>query len=492
MTTRPCARVRNIPYYSNSALYFERIRQLACPIYLDSNTQSTHSDHSSISNKGGSSAARYDIVTAAPIEIVSTSATLLQQQGFAATQTPAACDAFFEQIKTAIAKHTSCGASHNAIPFVSGAIAVFSYDLGMQLAGLSSQSADQAWPDLFVGIYQWAIVQDHQTQQAWLVADPKQAEVKYQSLLEIVCPAAEQHNDKPNSAATNSFLLNSEWQHDIDRAEYNLQFQRAMQYIEQGDCYQVNLAQRMTTSYSGDPWLAYQRLRAKAPTPFAAYIELPDAVLISLSPERFIRVENKHVTTQPIKGTRRRGASRQEDAKLMAELSGSAKDRAENLMIVDLMRNDLGKSCLQGSIEVPALFQIESHPNVHHLVSTVTGELADAGVDAALELLKQALPGGSVTGAPKKRAMEIIDELEDFKRSIYCGSIAWINNDGNMDSNILIRSLLFLADRSGEDTSSGTVQCWGGGGIVADSTVEEEYCESLQKVRNLMDGLAGM
>ena len=273
-----------------------------------------------------------------------------------------------------------------------------------------------------------------------------------------------------------------------------------MNYIEQGDCYQVNFAQQMSAQYSGDSWQAYKKLRNVSPTPFAAFFQTPQASLISLSPERFIQVQDKQVQTQPIKGTRKRGGSAQEDVKLMSELSGSQKDRAENLMIVDLMRNDLGKCCKQGSIKVPKLFQIETHPNVHHLVSTVTAELSDTSVSASLSLLQNSLPGGSVTGAPKKRAMEIIDELENFSRSIYCGSVAYITNSGNMDSNILIRSLLLTktmadTDYAGDEkddvnSKNGVVHCWGGGGIVADSKAELEYEESLQKIRNILDTLS--
>ena len=171
----------------------------------------------------------------------------------------------------------------------------------------------------------------------------------------------------------------------------------------------------------------------------------------------------------------------------MAELSGSEKDRAENLMIVDLMRNDIGKCCELGSVNVPSLFQIETHPNVHHMVSTVKGNLKESSPYQSLRLLRKTLPGGSVTGAPKRRSMEIIDQLENFSRSIYCGSVAYINNSGDMDSNILIRSLLFSQQ---DEHASGQVKCWGGGGIVADSELEAEYQESLHKINNLLTALA--
>ena len=272
-----------------------------------------------------------------------------------------------------------------------------------------------------------------------------------------------------------------------NKEDYEKAFNRSKAFINAGDCYQINVAQQFTASYQGDTWQAYKQLRTVSPTPFAVYFELPQSALVSLSPERFIQVDQTVVKTQPIKGTRKRVNNTLEDAKLMAELSGSEKDRAENLMIVDLMRNDIGKCCELGSVNVPSLFQIETHPNVHHMVSTVKGDLKESSPYQSLRLLRETLPGGSVTGAPKRRSMEIIDQLENFSRSIYCGSVAYINNSGDMDSNILIRSLLFSQQ---DEHASGQVNCWGGGGIVADSELEAEYQESLHKINNLLTALA--
>ena len=453
MNTKPRANTVDIPYMQDSCSYFERLRHLPYPLLLDSNAQA--------------SAGRFDIITAAPASIISSKANTDK-------------DALFAQINEDISTYTSSGVQHLSAPFVSGAIGVFSYDLGMQLNALDTH-ASAPWPLLIVGVYQWAIVQDHQQQQSWLLSDPKQDQDITDALMALIS------NAQDNTAAE-SFMLTTPWQSSNNIESYNALFNSAMNYIEQGDCYQVNVAQQMNAKYKGDSWQAYKKLRQTSPTPFAAYFETPQGCLMSLSPERFIQVKDQQVQTQPIKGTRKRGASAAEDLALIAELSSSEKDRAENLMIVDLMRNDLGKCCEQGSIKVPKLFEVESHPNVHHLVSTVTAKLSQAGVSASLDLLKSSLPGGSVTGAPKKRAMEIIDELENFSRSIYCGSMVYIDNSGNMDSNILIRSLLLSKD---DNEQAGTVQCWGGGGIVADSKAELEYEESLQKIRNILDALSG-
>src|SRR5690606_17413198 len=216
-------------------------------------------------------------------------------------------------------------------------------------------------------------------------------------------------------------------------------------YIYAVDCYQVNLAQRFEARVRGDPWLAYRALRAANPAPYAAYLNLPFAQILSASPERFLEVRGTRVETRPIKGTRARAADPQRDAERARALRASPKDRAENVMIVDLLRNDLAKSCLPGSVRVPRLFEVETFPAVHHLVSTVTGELG-RGRDA-LDVLRGCFPGGSITGAPKVRAMQIIEELEPHRRGVYCGSIGYVGYDGAMDSTIAIRAMVQRAGR---------------------------------------------
>jgi para-aminobenzoate synthetase component 1 len=230
------------------------------------------------------------------------------------------------------------------------------------------------------------------------------------------------------------------------------------------------LAQRFSAAVQGDPWDTYRRMRADNPAPYGAYLNLPFGQVLSASPEQFLGLSAGQVTTRPIKGTRPRGPTRVEDDALRAALRESEKDRAENLMIVDLLRNDLGKVCRPGSIRVPELFKVESFATVHHLVSTVTGELrADSD---ALQLLRSCFPGGSITGAPKRRAMQVIAELEPDRREVYCGSIGWIGYDGAMDSSIAIRTLLWSDSR---------VRYWAGGGIVADSELQSEYRETFAK-----------
>ena len=225
----------------------------------------------------------------------------------------------------------------------------------------------------------------------------------------------------------------------------------------------------------GDPWDIYLQLRRNNPAPFAGYLNTPDGCVLSSSPERFLSVVNGQVETKPIKGTIRRSAFANEDKALAEKLLESEKDRAENLMIVDLLRNDISKNCITGTVAVPKLFALESYATVHHLVSTITGRLEKHR--HTLDLLRGCFPGGSVTGAPKLRAMEIIEELEPYRRNVYCGSVAYIGYDGNMDSNIAIRTLVTYKDK---------VYCWAGGGIVADSKMESEYQECFEKASSIL------
>jgi para-aminobenzoate synthetase component 1 len=257
---------------------------------------------------------------------------------------------------------------------------------------------------------------------------------------------------------------------------------RVREYILAGDIFQANLSQRFEAPLHEQPWELYLRMRQRNAAPFAAFLDFPEATVLSASPERFLRVDvGGRVETRPIKGTRPRGIGPEHDGALGQALTESAKDRAENLMIVDLMRNDLSRVCSPGTVRVPELFALERYATVHHLVSTVVGQLAP-GCDA-LDLLRASFPGGSITGAPKVRAMEIIAELEPSQRSIYCGGIGYWSVTGAFDTNIAIRTV--IAPRSRR-----RVYFNAGGGIVADSDPEQEYRETLDKARGMIDSLA--
>lgn len=350
------------------------------------------------------------------------------------------------------------------LPFSGGALGYFGYDLGRRWLPLLAAASPDAMPDMAVGIYDWALVVDHLARQAWWVGRGPAASHAWDRWGETW------RSGGLVDAPLAPFGLREAIRADIDAAAYGAAFERIQTYIRDGDCYQVNFAQRFRAPFQGSPWAAYRAMRKLNPAPYGAYLNLPFGQVLSSSPEQFLGLRQRRAITRPIKGTRPRQADAAADARTRAALAGSAKDRAENLMIVDLLRNDLGRVCRPGSIAVPQLFAVESFATVHHLVSTVTGELA-AGHDA-LDLLQASFPGGSITGAPKLRAMQIIDELEPAARGVYCGAIGWIGVDGAMDSNIAIRTLTI---------HDGEVRYWAGGGIVADSDADAEYQESLDK-----------
>lgn len=361
--------------------------------------------------------------------------------------------------------------AQSSLPFVGGALGYFGYDLGRYTETLPAMAqADINLPDMAVGFYQQALILDKQQRQLWYVDYRDNAEAGWQKLHARL---------QQNSAVAAPFSLNSHWQANMDKAGYVARFNQVQEYLLSGDCYQINLTQRFSAGYQGDEWQAYLQLRDKNAAPFSAFIRLPQGAVLSISPERFLQLHGNEVETKPIKGTRPRGICAMTDAVEAENLKLSPKDRAENVMIVDLLRNDLGKVCLPGSVAVPQLFAIESFPAVHHLVSTVTGTLAPEY--SACDLLRGAFPGGSITGAPKVRAMEIIEQLEPQRRSVYCGAIGYINSSGDMDTNIAIRTLI---------CSEGKIHCQAGGGIVADSDADSEYQETLDKVNKILPVLA--
>jgi para-aminobenzoate synthetase component 1 len=361
--------------------------------------------------------------------------------------------------------------SRDALPFSGGALGYFSYDLGRSLERLPVIAQDQdRLPEMAIGLYDWALVVDHQERRSRLVGcgfDPRTA-ARWSHL-------SERFTTQPAATQRVPFRVTGAVESNMTRQRYADAFHRVQRYIRAGDCYQVNLAQRFSVTTRGDPWLAYRQLRQLNPAPFSAYLNTPAAQLLCSSPERFLRVREGAVETRPIKGTVARGANPSDDRELRQGLRRSSKDRAENLMIVDLLRNDLSKNSALGSVEVRELFALESYATVHHLVSTINSRLAE-GRDA-LDLLRGCFPGGSITGAPKRRAMEIIEQLEPDRRGAYCGSIGYIGFDGNMDSNIAIRTMVHI---------DGRMRFWAGGGLVADSVLDTEYQETFHKAKAML------
>lgn len=352
------------------------------------------------------------------------------------------------------------------------------YQLIPKLAPLAetlvqSRPPENAPSGLAAALYTWGIDFDHDRRQAFLSIHRSCPVRTREAVLQLL-----ESPPKPEAAITPKVGPFRALQ---DAATYKGAVERIRDYISAGDCYQANLSQQFEASIEGSGWMAFKALSRLFPTPQSAFLSLNGSEILSLSPEVFINVEGGQVETRPIKGTRPRGETAEADAALALALEQSEKDRAENLMIVDLLRNDLGRICETGSVNVESLFKLESYANVHHLVSTVTGRLR-ADIDA-LDALVGSFPGGSITGAPKIRAMEIIAELEPHRRGPYCGSVFRWDAAGNLRSNIAIRTLWREGNR---------IRCWGGAGIVHDSDAEAEYQETLTKVRLLMDTLESL
>ncbi|MFC3115526.1 aminodeoxychorismate synthase component I [Cellvibrio fontiphilus] len=462
-------RIVPLVYQQDPAFWFAILRHLPGAIWLDS-------------GHPGSSYGRFDLVAAAPQCLLQTrgDTTLIRHMDgreVTSNQDP------FELLKQHLPLQLQT--VQPRMPFVGGALGYFGYDLGRRLEQLPSLALDDiSLPSMAIGIYPWAVIQDHQQQTAYLVINEALANESgspYNFLeIEQLCLSASAgawFHDSINDIKSDqkSFKINK-FESNLNVDQYHHALAKIQDYIRAGDCYQVNFAQRFTAEFSGDPFIAYLALRKALPSPFSGFMQLEAGAILSLSPERFIRVKGKTVETKPIKGTIKRGNTPEEDAANAYWLQQSQKNRAENVMIVDLLRNDLSKHC--DAVQVPELCELQTFANVHHLVSTVTGELRPNA--SAIALLRDAFPGGSITGAPKIRAMEIIEELEPTRRSVYCGSLGYISADGQMDTSIAIRTLVCDGNK---------IHCWGGGGIVADSESEQEYRESIAKVKVLMDTL---
>ena len=355
--------------------------------------------------------------------------------------------------------------SSSPLPFMGGLVGYFSYDLGFLIEEIPPFARDDLnLPDCMVGLYDKGIVWDHLSQEAWLVYEREEDKEFLWEKLKTSTPAFSPHSKVEG------------WEGNFSRENYIQAIIRAKEYIRAGDIYQVNLSQRFSFRVSLSPLLYFFLLTRLNPSFFSAYLNFPPVQVVSSSPERFLYLEGERIQTRPIKGTRPRGRNSWEDERLRKELEESEKDKAELVMIVDLERNDLGKICKKGTVRVPNLREIETHPTVFHTVSTIEGEVREDLTP--LDCLYACFPGGSITGAPKVRAMQIIEELEPTRRSLYTGSIGYISLHGRMDLNIVIRTVIF---------HRGYAHFQVGGGIVADSDPEREYQETLDKGKALVD-----
>lgn len=453
MTATPKLTLCDLPYRPDAARhYFTPLAHQPWAMLLSSG-QADHSHN------------RYDIIVADPCATLETRGavtTLVDSTGSQRYR-----DDPLTLLRSVLARRLPACPPQPDLPFCGGALGLWGYDLGRRFETLPTlAAADLQTPDMALGIYDWALIVDHRLRRITLLSwhDAARRLSWLQSL---------------RAPVSTPFALTSDWQANLSKAAYQHAFQRVQAHLASGDCYQINLTQRFTADYRGNEWQAFLRLTQANRAPFSAFLRLPQSAVLSVSPERFLRLERGEITTRPIKGTLPRKPEVTADEQQRQRLAASAKDRAENLMIVDLMRNDVGRVAAAGSVSVPELFAVESFPAVHHLVSTIRARLAP-GLDAC-DLLRACFPGGSITGAPKIRAMAIIDALEPQRRNVYCGSIGYLSACGDMDTSITIRTLL---------AEHGRLYCWAGGGIVADSEVGAEYQETLDKVSKILPLLA--
>jgi len=366
------------------------------------------------------------------------------------------------------------------LPFYGGLAGYLSYDLGRRWESIPEiASRDIDLPELYMAYYPWAGILDHQEKKAYLSFLPDCPQALKTEITAAICPPL------INNSNIIKFSIINELRESIHEDSYFEKVAKIQAYILAGDCYQVNLSQRFSGRFSGHPWAAYRECRKSMAAPFGGFLLLDNgkieeiSAILSFSPERFLQLQQNRILTQPIKGTIKRVLDDPYLDKLAAQqLLNSEKNQAENLMIVDLLRNDLGKCSEYSSVKTEKLFELQTVSNVHHLVSTISARLRQG--KSPFDLLRASFPGGSITGAPKIRAMEVIEELEPSRRAIYCGSMVYVDVTGNMDSNIAIRTAL---------CHRGDVYCWGGGGIVADSKATEEYAESLIKITTLLKTL---
>ncbi|MEZ5939958.1 MAG: aminodeoxychorismate synthase component I [Planctomycetaceae bacterium] len=371
-------------------------------------------------------------------------------------------------------------------PFQGGAAGMLSYELGQCWERLPHAPHNELdMPAAVVGLYAWVITWDNHQNKAWLIAREQANQCDVQHVLELL---------KEDQATPDPLEFDSSrremapLQHAVpgypqvasnfSRDSYLQSVQRVIDYIVAGDIFQANLSQRLVAPTDEHPVSLYNRLRQTNPAPFAGYLQHDDWAVLSSSPERFLQLSEGVVRTRPIKGTRQRKGEPLIDLMRRDELRESRKDRAENVMIVDLLRNDLSRVCRPGTVQVPELCTIETFETVSHLVSEVTGELEPGR--QFWDVLAAAFPGGSITGAPKVRAMEIITELEQVARGPYCGSFFYCGPDGTADSNILIRTMT---------ARGGWLQFPVGGGIVAQSDPAQEYDETMHKAQGMLRAL---
>lgn len=356
------------------------------------------------------------------------------------------------------------------LPLISGGIAYFSYDYGRKFENIKTRhKKDLNIPEVMIRFYKTYIIEDIEKKDIYICYQDKKDYDNLMSILDDIV-IEEDNLIKNNNIA--SFKSN------FEKSEYLKAIKKTIDYITEGDIYIMNLTQRLIIESQKSPLEVFSYLRKFNPSPFGAYLDFEDFEVVCASPERFIKMKNRLIETRPIKGTRKRGITMEEDLSLKNELANSEKDKSELLMIVDLERNDLNRICNLKSVVVDELFEVETYSTVFHLVSTIRGNLKEEY--NFMDLIKATFPGGSITGAPKIRAMEIIDELENSRRDLYTGSIGYISFNGDCDLNIVIRTAIHKDNK---------YYLGVGGGITCESELDFEYEETLQKAKAILEAI---
>ena len=443
----------SLPYVSDSSIYFEAIANDPWSCYLDSGIQDDLDEN--ISDKS-----RYDIIVSHPfIKIIADESTVSIEENNLKKITK---EDPFNVLEGILANFDI---QETSLPFTGGALGYFSYELGQP--SIKSNKDHVGMPLMMIGIYDWALIVDHQEKTACIASHLINKDTKdYLTTLTKKLKSV-----KPNNQL---FKINSNIKSLLNFEAYDLMVNKILSFIKEGDVYQINISNKYIVSCEGNSWTGYKKLREINRAPFMAYFHFDDFDILCGSPERFIQSHSKRVETRPIKGTEPRDINPIKDKENAEKLLASEKDRAENLMIVDLLRNDLSKNCIPGSVNVKALCELKSYSNVHHLESIIEGVLKPHST--LTKLLKDCFPGGSITGTPKKRSMEIISDLEPHRRDIYCGSIGYIGFNHNMDTNIAIRTLV---------RKDNNIHFYSGGGIVAQSNSKNEFDEISFKASNI-------
>lgn len=419
---------------------------------------------SSLVNKLG----RYSVIGAVPyLKLVK------EGNGFYINGEKETTCSFETYLKTYLAEHKD--KNNTELPIISGAIGYFSYEYGRKLMEVDSAKEDLvSIPDAVLVFYDFYIIEDRQEQRTYLIANGITKEAaKLMDEMETRINGKPVYMQKESDTEYPIEVLPN-----FAKDEYKQAVDRMIRYIIEGDIYIVNMTQQLTVKSDKVPLDVFYDLRENNPSPFGGYFDYGDFQIVCASPERFLKMQKGHVNTRPIKGTRKRGETPEEDMLMRTELEKSEKDKSELLMIVDLERNDLNRVCNPGSVKVTELFTVEEYATVFHLVSDIEGDLEES--KNIMDLLEAAFPGGSITGAPKYRAMEIIDEMENNKRNLYTGSIGYLTLDGDCDFNIVIRTALH---------KDGKYYLGVGGGITAESDLEFEYEETLQKAKAVLQAM---